>query len=180
MPSDFSEMLADEMTEKLKTRFIDQHACGVISAFDPNKTEAENFELRRGLLAFFRNRGYGVESLSVNNKNFIFVANFKECDPDDAVLEELLIKMGEIFNQSEVLSIRNGQAFRIQIKIGKKQSKSEAKNLFSAICNHQFKFRDFNNISERRGVYEFAKSTEKKFREFSADNNSFQIKEKLS
>lgn len=102
-------------------RKIDSHSTGAITAYRGDKTYEENQTNNKKLLAFLLNAGYSVTKVRgsyIENKgsdnenevaeNSFFVANQKVEGDDQGELEADLIRLGKLYDQDSILSIRNG------------------------------------------------------------------------
>jgi hypothetical protein len=112
------------------------YATGAITAFRNEFTRSENQQRNKKLLAYLLDRGYSVIKVKgsyiedygsdtqkeVGEESF-FVANHKIQGDDNAQLESDLVKLGQVYDQDSILSIRHG-------KTGELVGTSERDNAF--------------------------------------------------
>lgn len=106
-------------------------ATGVITAVCDTCTAEQNGERSKHLLAYLLNAGYTVFKVSDTRESF-FVANSKVAGNDNGALEDDLVKLGKLYNQDNILSVRyNEPCAMIDPRNNKKKVAGTLESFFS-------------------------------------------------
>jgi hypothetical protein len=182
---------------------IDNHACGIITTFRSERKYDENKYFNKELIAYLRDKGYGVtvvkgsyiENMGTDSETevgeeSIFVVNLKVDGDDDGELEKELLELGELYHQDAILSIRNGVGILIgtkkdavkpmplyheKIPQGQGRFGRVAGEFLSRIRGREFAFESFRNIGHRLCVHTAAKNVRDKLAAFRNNINESSI-----
>lgn len=105
--------------------YINQYNCGVISGFTQGKPLEQNEANTKALISALNQKGYRVarmEGFFIETSDTecsdiisLFVVNQKVSGDDGGQLEQDLIKLGQLYGQECIMSIREGIPFIVGI-----------------------------------------------------------------
>lgn len=168
----FNKWLCESSLSRLHSHFS-KHNAGAITAYRGEFSKSENQERNKKLLAYLSKKGYSITSVKgsyienfgtntqreVGEHSFIVVNNKIDGD-DKGQLETDLIKLGRLFDQDSILSIRNGEGTLIGTSrrdnafpsYGKKENVGKSKfggavgEFFSRINGRKFAFESIDDV----------------------------------
>lgn len=152
---------------------------GAITAFRKEFTRAENQDRNRKLLAYLLDSGYSVVKVKgsyiedygsdtereVGEESF-FVANHRIQGDDNGQLEGILIKLGQLYDQDSILSVRHNRPGVLigtsdrenaypglgkQVTVGKPTFGDAQGEFFSRVKGRQFSFESAEDVTKPSG-----------------------------
>lgn len=175
MSLQYKDWLVESSLSRIHSK-IEKHSAGAITAYRGEFTKKENQERNKKLLSYLTSSGYSVTSVKgsyIENhgssdqrevgEHSYFVVNHKVDGDDGGKLEADLIKLGRLFDQDSILSVRNkGEASLIgtsrrdnaypsygqRIKVGKGKFGGAVGAFFSRINGRKFTFESLSEVPE--------------------------------
>lgn len=174
MTATFNRFLVESGLSRIH-QHISEHSAGAITAYRGDLTKSENRSRNKKLLAYIQRKGYSVTSVKGSYVEHYGKSNAKEVgeasffvvnrvvDGDDGgKLESDLQKLGKLFDQDSILSVRNGKGtligtskredsfpgYGVHMSVGASNFGSAAGEFFSRVKGRPFAFESIDSIDE--------------------------------
>lgn len=168
----YSDFIIESSLSRIHNH-IEKHSAGAITAWRGEYTRRENQDRNKKLLAYLQRQGYSVTSVKgsyIENygtdtarevgEHSFFVVNNKVEGDDGGQLEKQLIKLGRMFDQDSILTVRNGKATLIgtsrrenafpnygsKVPVGQGKFGYTSGAFFSRIRGRQFAFESIESV----------------------------------
>lgn len=174
MTKEFNQFVVESGLSRLH-KHISDHSAGAITAYRDEFSRKENQARNKKLLAYLQKKGYSVTSVKgsyieqfdtpnakeVGEASF-FVVNTKVEGDDGGQLESDLQKLGRLFDQDSILSVRKGKGtligtsrredsfpgYGVHLEAGKGKFGSAAGKFFSRVKGRVFAFESVDSVEE--------------------------------
>jgi len=165
---DFKNYIQESSLSRIHSK-VEKYTCGAITAFRNEFTTSANKQRNKELFAALKAKGFSItkvkgsyiENFGSKDQKEVgeetwFVCNDKVEGDDNGELERILKKLGEMYDQDSILSVRKGKAnligtshrdnafpsFNQTVAVGSGKYGQHSKEFFSRINGREFAFED--------------------------------------